>query len=114
MTRATDTASYRYKERLRHQHRFGGGGTAVPGRWPLPWSTARRPNCRLSLEMSSVTVVTLPTLISLVQSGDVVSRVTTWYPARLDSGLAFQLSVVVLVPEKLTGAVAWICTFLGV
>ena len=50
----------------------------------------------------------------MVQSGDVVSRITTSYPVRLDSGLAFQVSVVRLVPGKPTGGVVWICTPLGV
>ena len=44
--------------------------------------------------MSSVAVVTFPTLIALVQSAAVVSRITTSYPARFASGLAFQSSVV--------------------
>jgi hypothetical protein len=64
--------------------------------------------------MSSVTVVTLPTSIALLQSGDVVSRCTISYPARLDSGLASQLSVVRLVPARVPGGVAWISTFGGV
>jgi hypothetical protein len=77
-------------------------------------SKARRPNCTLSLEMFKVTVVTLPTPTALVQSGLVVSRITTSYPARSGSGLASQLSVVVLMPEKPGGGVVWICRFFGV
>jgi hypothetical protein len=64
--------------------------------------------------MLSVTVVTLPTSAEEVQSGDVVSRMTTSYPARLLSVLAFQVRVVVLMPAKPTGGVVWISTFLGV
>src|SRR5262249_14153007 len=78
---------------------------------PVP---GRTPNCTLSLEMSRVTVVTLPTSIALVQSAAVVSRITTSYPSRSGAGLAFQVSVVRLVPAKLTGGVMWICRFLGV
>src|SRR5581483_5644342 len=76
-------------------------GKATGLRFPAV-STARRPNCTLSLAMSSVTLVTLPTLIVLVQSGAVVSRITTSYPARLGSGLASQESTVLLMPAKLT------------
>ena len=43
-----------------------------------------------------------------------VSRHTTSYPVRLVSGLAFQVSVVVLMPEKPAGGVTWICRFFGV
>src|SRR5262249_58732555 len=81
-------------------------------RFPF-WSTARTPNCTLSLEMLSVTEVTLPTGIADVQSLSVVSRITTSYPVRLDSGLAVQSSVVKLVPAKLTGGGPCICTVLG-
>ena len=50
-----------------------------------------------------------------LRASDHVSFQGQGYPAaRLDSGLAFQVSVVVLMPEKLGGAVAWISTFLGV
>src|SRR5262249_29549986 len=49
-----------------------------------------------------------------VQSGSVVSRITTSYPVRLVSVLAFQVRVERLVPAKPTGGVVWICTFLGV
>jgi len=41
------------------------------------WSTARTPNCTLSLAMLSVTEVTLPTGIAWVQSESVVCRTTT-------------------------------------
>src|SRR5215471_19662978 len=64
--------------------------------------------------MLSVTEVTLPTGIADVQSESDVSRITTSYPVRLASGLAFHWSEVRLVPEKVPGGVVWICTFLGV
>src|SRR5262249_11552437 len=79
-------------------------GKATGLRCPA-WSTARTPNCTLSLAMSSVMVVTLPTSIASVQSAAVFSRFTTWYPARSGSGLAFQVSVVRLVPERVPGGV---------
>ena len=56
----------------------------------------------------------MPTPIALVQSAAVVSRIITSYPARSDSGLASQLSVVRLVPGKPAGGAVWICRFLGV
>src|SRR4029079_259646 len=88
-------------------------GKAAGLRWPA-LSMARRPNWTLSLEMFSVTEVTLPTPIALVQLAAVVSRITTSYPARSDSGLASQLRAVRLVPGKPAGGVVWICRFLGV
>src|SRR6478752_1138117 len=72
------------------------------------------PNCTLSLEMLRVTDATLPMGSAWVQSDSVVSRITTSYPVRLVSGLAFQSIVVRLVPEKVPGGVVWICAFLGV
>src|SRR5260221_11796274 len=61
-------------------------------------STGRRPNWTLSFEISSVTVVTLPTRMGSVRSAAVVSLLTTSYLARFDSGLAFQVEVVRLLP----------------
>src|SRR5262249_28940770 len=87
-------------------------GKAAGLRFPS-WSTARMPNCTLSLEMLSVTEVTLPTGIALVQSESVVSRITTSYPVRLPSGLASHWSELKLVPAKLTGGFVWIRAFLG-
>src|SRR6516165_3406727 len=94
--------------RLAH-HKREGSGAAFPF-----WSTARMPNCTLSLEMLSVTEVTLPTGIADVQSESVVSRITTSYPVKSDSGLASHWSEVRLVPAKLTGGFVWICAPLGV
>src|SRR4029078_631326 len=82
-------------------------------RWP-PLSMARRPNWTLSLEMFRVTEVTLPTPIALGQFAAGVSRITTSYPSRSDSGLASKLRAVRLVPGKPAGGVVWICRFLGV
>src|SRR6266487_2238660 len=75
---------------------------------------ARSPNWTLSLEMFSVTEVTLPTPIALVQLAAVVSRITTSYPARSGSGLASHCRAVRLVPGKPAGGAVWICRFLGV
>jgi hypothetical protein len=61
-----------------------------------------------------VTVVTLPTSMVSVQSAAVVSLVTTSYLARLDSGLAFQVRVVWLVPLRVPGGVVWIYRPFGV
>src|SRR5260221_14234072 len=88
-------------------------GKATGLRLPLV-STARIPNCTLSLEMSSVTLVTLPTSMTSVQSGDVVSRITISYPAMLDSGLAFHWNELRLVPENVPGGVVGIPAPLGV
>src|SRR5204863_1310389 len=60
-------------------------------------STARTPKNTLSLDTSSVVVVTSPTGTTVVQVGLVVSRYTTSYPARSASVPRAHRSVVWLV-----------------
>src|SRR2546423_12319928 len=73
-----------------------GCGNAT-GLWCPSRSTARTPKKTLSLERSSVVVVTAPTGITVVHLGSVVSLTSTSYPARSASVFASHSRVVLLV-----------------
>src|SRR5689334_15992828 len=85
-----------------------GAGEATGLRWPSR-STALTPNWTLSLDRSIVTVVTSPTSMTWVQSGAVLSRHTTSYPARSGSVPRVHCRV-----ESLVRTWAWIRAFFGV